>query len=294
MDFTELVSSIRAWLDVRLFEIGGTVISGASVITFLMILLVALWISRIVQGVVGRTMARGGLSKPGTVGTTQRLLHYVVMIVGLGVALQTIGISLATVFAAGAVVAVAVGFALQNILQNFASGVILLGERTITEGDVLEVEGTVVRIVRLGARATVARTREDEELIIPNSILVQSTVKNLTLSDGVYRVRSRVGVAYTSDMRVVEEALTAAARSVERRYPEKEPVVMLLDFADSSVLWEVSLWALDPWAAPASRSDLNKAIWWALRDAGVTIAYPQLDVHFDPDQTFPSGIEAAS
>jgi len=235
-------------------------------------------------------MARGGLSKPGTVGTTQRLLHYVVMIIGLAVALQTIGISLATVFAAGAVVAVAVGFALQNILQNFASGVILLGERSITEGDVLEVEGTVVRIVTLGARATVARTREDEELIIPNSILVQSTVKNLTLTDGVYRVRCRVGVSYGSDMGVVEEALTAAAASVERRHADREPVVMLLDFGDSSVVWEVSIWAVDPWAAPASKSDLNKAIWWALKDAGVTIAFPQLDVHFDAPEFAAPGV----
>lgn len=288
MDLNELVATIRVWLEVRLFEIGGTEVTGASVLSFVLVLLVALWMSRVVQRVAARLMLRGGLSKPGTVATTQRLLHYAVMLVGLAVALQTIGISLATLFAAGAVVAVAVGFALQNILQNFVSGVILLGERSITEGDVLEVEGEIVRIVRLGARATVARTREDEELIIPNSLLVQSTVKNLTLTDEIYRVRARVGVAYTSDMHRVEAALLAAAGSVEGRSTDREPVVFLVDFADSSVVWEVSVWAVDPWAATVTRSDLNKAVWWGLKDVGITIAYPQLDVHFDPEQV-PSG-----
>lgn len=281
MDLTALGTTLRAWLEVRLFEVGGTAITGGSVLTFFVIVLVAVWLSRVAQRVAGRLMVRRGLAKEGTVATTRRLVHYAVMFVGISVALQTIGISLATLFAAGAVVAVAIGFALQNILQNFVSGLILLGERSITEGDVLEVEGTIVRTVRLGARATVARTREDEELIIPNSILVQSTVKNLTLTDKVYRVRASVGVAYSSDMREVERALEAAARSVERRAPDRTPLVFMAEFGDNAVLWEVSVWAVDPWAAPVTRSDLNKAIWWALADAGVTIAFPQLDVHFD-------------
>jgi len=195
--------------------------------------------------------------------------------------MQTIGISLATVFAAGAVAAVAIGFALQNILQNFVSGIILLTERSIRETDILEVEGMTVRIVRMGARATVARTREEEELIIPNSILVQSTVKNLTLSDPEFRVRCRVGVSYDSDMARVEEVLYAAGQRAEGRTESRDPVVQLLDFGDSSVLWEVSIWATDPWAAPTLRSDVHRGVWWALKDAGITIAYPQLQLHFD-------------
>lgn len=281
MNLTDLATILGAWLDVRLFEVGGTAITGGSVLTFFVIVLVAVWLSRVAQRVAEGLMVRRGLTKEGTVATTRRLVHYAVMFIGVSVALQTIGISLATLFAAGAVVAVAIGFALQNILQNFVSGLILLGERSITEGDVLEVEGTIVRTVKLGARATVARTREDEELIIPNSILVQSTVKNLTLTDMVYRVRASVGVAYSSDMHRVEEALTAAALSVERRAADRPPLVFLTDFGDSSVVWEVSVWAVDPWAAPVTRSDLNKAIWWALADAGITIAFPQLDVHLD-------------
>jgi small-conductance mechanosensitive channel len=281
MNFGGLLSTIRTWLDIRLFEVGGTPVTGASVLTFLLILLLTLWISRVLQRITERAMVRGGLSRQDTLATTRRLLHYAILIVGFAVALQAIGISLATVFAAGAVAAVAIGFALQNILQNFVSGIILLSERSITETDVLEVEGVIVRIQKMGARAAVARTREDEELIIPNSILVQSTVKNLTLSDPVYRIRSRVGVAYESDMKHVEDALMTAARSVENRAQDHEPVVFLVEFGDSSVLWEVSIWAEGPWEASVTRSDLNKAIWWRLKEAGIKIAFPQLDVHFD-------------
>ena len=273
------MSTLRDWLDIRLFEVGGTPVTGASVVTFLVIVLISFWISRVLQRVLERVLRRGGLAGKDTLATSRRLLHYAVLIIGFGVALQSIGISLATLFAAGAVVAVAIGFALQNILQNFVSGVILLAERSITETDVLEVEGVVVRIVRMGARATVARTREEEELIIPNSILVQSTVKNLTLTDEVYRVRTRVGVSYDSDMAKVEKALMAAAVSVEGRAQSRDPVVHMIDFGDSSVVWEVSVWAVDPWAAQITRSDLNKAIWWGLKEASITIAYPQLDLH---------------
>lgn len=282
MNLQEVVSTIRAWLDVRIVEFGGTVITGASVVTFLLIMMLSIWVSRILQRVATRVLTRGGLTQEGTLATSRRLLHYAVLVVGLGVALQSIGISLATVFAAGAVAAVAIGFALQNILQNFVSGLILLAERSIRETDVLEVEGVVVRIMKMGARATVARTRDEEELIIPNSILVQSTVKNLTLTDPVYRIRTKVGVSYGSDMRRVEDVLREAALSVQGRRRDKDPVVVLLEFADSSVVWEVSIWAADPWKAPLNRSELNKAVWFALADTGITIAFPQVDVHFDP------------
>lgn len=281
MTVSDIVSNIREWLAFRLFEVGGTVVTGASVVTFILIVLASFWVSRVVQRIVVGLMHRSRLSHEGTVATTRRLLHYAVMLLGVGVALQSVGISLASVFAAGAVVAVAIGFALQNILQNFVSGLILLGERSIKETDVLEVEGAVVTIERMGARATVARTRDDEELIIPNSILVQSTVKNLTLTEQVFRLRTSVGVSYASDMRLVEKVLIEAATGVAGRSDTRDPVVVLHSFGDSAVNWEISVWSSHPWTAPGTRSDLNKAVWFALADAGITIAFPQLDVHID-------------
>jgi small-conductance mechanosensitive channel len=122
MSLREVLAVIRSWLNIRLFEVGGTPVTGASVFAFAVVILASFWISRVLQRVLQRIMVRGGLSQEDTLATTRRLLHYSVLVVGFGVALQSIGISVATVFAAGAVAAVAIGFALQNILQNFARG----------------------------------------------------------------------------------------------------------------------------------------------------------------------------
>jgi small-conductance mechanosensitive channel len=272
---------LREFLALDLFEIGGVAVTVASIGTFALIMIAAWVISRGLQRIAASAMGRAGLREEGTVRTTTKLLHYVVLFVGLAVALETVGISLTSIFAAGAFVAVGVGFALQNILQNFVSGVILLAERSITEEDVLLVDGEMIFVERIGARATVARTRDDLQRIIPNSLLVQSTVDNYTLSDETYRVRSRVGVAYASDMDRVEAALVRAAKSILERETARDPVVLLLEFGDSSVVWEVSIWANDPWAAPVTRSALNRAVWDALKEDGITIAFPQLDVHLD-------------
>ncbi|MGD2047681.1 MAG: mechanosensitive ion channel, partial [Gemmatimonadota bacterium] len=223
MSWVDFMTALRQVLDVRLFEVGGTSVTVASVATFVVLVVVTFWVSKIVQGLVGRMLHQGGVKEQGTVLLVQRALHYLVLIAGVAVALQTIGISLATAFAAGAVVAVGVGFAMQNILQNFVSGVILLAERTIKETDVLEVNGRVIRVERIGTRATVTRTRSDEQMIIPNSELVQSVVTNYTLEDSLHRVGAEVGVSYSSDMARVREVLTSAATGVAGRVHDKEP-----------------------------------------------------------------------
>lgn len=278
MDWRSFAEDFRALSSTQLVTFGNTVVTAASVVIFLAILIATFWFSRILQRVVRQTLARGGI-EDGNIAAVSRLLHYGVVLIGGGVALQSVGVSLSTVFAAGAVVAVAIGFAMQDILQNFISGLILLTERSITEADVLEIEGRLVLVENIGIRATVARTLDDEQLIVPNSLLVQSTVKNFTLTDAHFRVRTTVGVSYSSDMAKVEEVLVEAARSVKRRDPSKNPIPLLLEFGDSSVVWEISVWATDPWAARVTRSDLNKAIWWGLKEAGITIAFPQVDVH---------------
>jgi small-conductance mechanosensitive channel len=282
VDGAAIGETVRTFFSTTLFEIGGSPVTIASLVTVLLILVGTAWISRIIQRLVGRGLRRSGFTEEGTITTILRLLHYVVLIAGGAVALQVIGISLTSVFAAGAVVAVGVGFALQNILQNFASGVILLAERSIKERDVLEVDGEMIFVETIGTRATVARTRDDDQLIIPNTILVQSTVTNYTMSDDTHRIRTRVGVSYSSDMGQVERVLLAAASSVPGRIDERDPVVLLLEFGDSSVVWEVSVWSSDPWRSRVVRSDLNKTIWNSLKDTGIIIAFPQLDVHFDP------------
>jgi small-conductance mechanosensitive channel len=282
MDLKQGLELVRGVWDYRLFDLAGTPITLATLVVFFVIIVATILFSRILQRAVIRTLKFRGVDQEGTLGVATKLAHYAVMVLGLGIGLQTIGINLSALFAAGAVFAIGLGFAMQNLAQNFVSGVILLMERVIKPGDVLQVEGRFVKVVRMGIRATIARTRDEEEIIVPNSAIVQSTVTNYTLRDSLYRLRCPVGVVYGADMRLVRETLERTATNIEWRTQDKEAVVLLTEFGSSSVNFEVSVWMDDPWNQRRAKSKLNEAIWWALKEAEVTIAFPQLDVHFDP------------
>ncbi len=264
------------------FEIGDTRITLVNLVVAVLIVITAYQISRFLQGLVEQGMRRARIEHEGTIGTVRRLIHYTIIVVGFLTAVGMLGIKLGTLLTAGAIFAVAFGFAMQNIAQNFVSGLILLIERSIKPSDVLEVEGKIVRVVEMGIRSTIVRTLDDEEMIVPNSTLVQTTVKNYTLRDSLYRVRAIVGVSYASDMDLVAKTLEEASRELEWRVKDRAPRIHLLEFGDSSVVWEVSVWIQNPWFAPRQLSRLYQAIWFALKEKGITIAFPQMDLHLDP------------
>lgn len=268
-------------LDHVLFELGDTPITLERAIAAGAVLALAWGLSIVIRRGLVRGMRNRGVTSEGTLAATNRLTHYAVIVIGLSIALKTLGIDISTLFAAGAVFALGLSFAMQNIAQNFVSGVILLLERSIKPGDILEVEGRVVRVREMGIRATYARTLDDEVIIVPNSTIVQSTVKSYTLRDSRYRLRTKIGVSYDSDMALVRSVLESAAKSFGARVADMEPLVLLLDFGESSVVWEISVWIDDPWRMRRLRSGLQEAIWAAFRANQITIAYPQLDVHLD-------------
>ena len=281
MKIAEQLQQDIPFLDLKLFDLGTTPITVGTVVVMVLVLLATLLVSWAVTRAIKKAFKLRGIQDEGTVGVVTRLTHYLIFGAGLFVALRIAGIDLTALFAAGAVFAVALGFAMQNITANFVSGVILLSERAIKPGDVLNVEGKLVRVRDMGIRATIVRTLDDEDLIIPNSVLVQSTVTNHTFRDNLMRLRVQVGVIYGSDMRQVRQVLQQAAEQISWRSTEKEPVVLLVEFGNSSVDFEVSVWIEDPWKSRWGRSHLREAIWWALKEADITIAFPQLDLHLD-------------
>ncbi len=282
MSWRERITEGYGAFDVPLFKLAGTEVTVATLVTAILIVLVAFWVSRLLRKASGKALKGRLPVDEGALGVTSRLVHYLIVMTGFGVALNTMGINLTTLFAAGALFAVAIGFAMQNLTANFVSGVILLTERSIKPGDVLELEGQMVRVRDMGIRSTVARTLNDEDLVIPNSQIVQSTVRNYTFRDMLCRLRVTVGVAYGSDLETVRTTLETAARKLDWRSSNKEPVILLTEFGSSSVDYEVSVWIEDPWNSRRARSDLREAIWWSFKEADVTIAFPQVDVHLDP------------
>lgn len=276
-----LLIQLQQFLNTQLIEVGGTSVTVGTALTAVLIVFVTFWISRLIRRGIRRMLTRREMADERAADTALSLLHYFILVIGFAIALQTIGIELGTLFAAGAVFAVGIGFAMQNIAQNFVAGVILLAERSIRIGDVLEVEGTIVKVQQSGIRATIVRSRDGEELIVPNSTLVQSTVKNFTLRDSSYRLQTTVGVSYRSDLNLVRKTLEKVLAEISWKLDDPGSQVFLQEFGSSAVIFDVAVWMDNPWFARRRLSNLNEAIWWGLKEAGITIAYPQIDVHFD-------------
>jgi potassium-dependent mechanosensitive channel len=276
----------------ELFQIGDKAVSFFTLGSMLLTFLGMLALSWAVRVGVRRALRRGSIEPAGgDLGVADRLIHYGFILVGLTLALHLAGIKLGAVFAAGAVFAVGFGFAMQNIAQNFVSGIILLIERTIKPGDVLEIGNSIVRVMKMSIRATIVRTLDDEDIIVPNSTLVQSNVKNYTLEDNLYRVKVMVGVSYDSDLKLVRDVLEKAALDLPWRDKAYPPRVLLLNFAPSCVEFETSAWMHEPFHYRIAGSELREAIWWAFKRAGIVIAVPQLDVHMVPPPV--DGLSAA-
>jgi small-conductance mechanosensitive channel len=264
----------------ELFRIGETAVSFVTLGSMLLTFMTMLALSWLVRLGVRRALRKGSIEAAGgDLGVADRLIHYGFILLGLTLALHLAGIKLGAVFTAGAVFAVGFGFAMQNIAQNFVSGIILLIERTIKPGDVLEIGNSIVKVMKMSIRATIVRTLDDEDIIVPNSTLVQSNVKNYTLEDNLYRVKVLVGVSYDSDLKVVREVLEKTTAEVTWRDPAYPPRVLLLHFGASAVEYETSAWMHEPFNYRIASSDLREKIWVAFKRAGIVIALPQLDVH---------------
>lgn len=138
-------------------------------------------------------------------------------------------------------------------------------------------------IQRINIRVTEAKTYEGEDILIPNSLIAQSMVENLTRHDRQYRIDMKVGVAYESDLALVRKTLEETVDNLEWRLQEKRPGVFLVEYGKSSVNYRIILWIDNVDDSYQRKSDLLEAVWWALKDKGITVAYPQLDLHLDPE-----------
>lgn len=293
-----ILMTTKEILGFQLFAVRATKVTVGSLFIVLLVIITTYILARLSRRGIERFFEKKELKSRANSEVLQRITQYVIMLAGIVAGLQVIGIDLSTLFAAGAIFAVGFGFAMQNIAQNFVSGMILLIERSIKQDDVLEIDGTVVKVMKMGIRSTVVRTRNEEEIIVPNAILVQGMVKNYTLSDASFLIGATVGVTYSSDMAKVREVLESAARDIPWRDQKQDPRILMSEFGDSAVVFKVFVWSHEPWIARRLSSDLNEAIWWSLKAAGIVIAFPQLDIHFDPhiappDHAGPKGVSSA-
>ncbi|MBW2269326.1 MAG: mechanosensitive ion channel [Deltaproteobacteria bacterium] len=209
------------------------------------------------------------------------LLRYVLILLGFLVALAAAGIEFSnlTIIAGG--LGVGIGFGLQNVVNNFVSGLILLFERPLHVGDTVQIESQNLwgEIRRIGIRASVIRTWEGAEVIVPNGQLISDAVTNWTLSDRRRRVEVDVGVEYGTDAQRVLDLLVEVAREHSGVLADPKPMALFLGFGDSSLDFRLRAWIDEFDQGFAVRSALAVAIQRALADADISVPFPQRDLH---------------
>ena len=214
----------------------------------------------------------------------ESLAFYAFLVALVLVVLRFASIPLTAFAFVGGALAIGVGFGSQNIVNNFISGVILLAERPVKIGDLVEVGGDVYGIVeQIGLRSTRIRTGTNIHIVVPNASILENQVVNWTLNDPNVRLVVKVGVAYGSPTRDVERLLLQALNEHPRVHAHPAPSVLFADFGDNALAFEVHFWAairrlMDRLTI---ESEVRFRIDELFREAGITIAFPQRDVHLD-------------
>jgi small-conductance mechanosensitive channel len=225
-----------------------------------------------------------------------RLVHYALVLIGFLVALSALGFELKNVTIIGGALGVGIGFGMQAIVNNFVSGLILLFERPIKVGDVIQLsDGQQGRVLNLGLRATTVQTFDRAEIVVPNGDLIANQVTNWTLGDRVMRLAVPVGVAYGSDVEKVMRVLMDVATDNEQVLREPKPVVLFLNFGASSLDFELRVWIADFNDRRFIQSAIVSEIDRRFRMENIEIPFPQRDLHLrSVDETAARGLTADS
>lgn len=248
-------------------------------------LFVVLWqAARILSGVLDDRLRKAdGISPSARVlfAKGARILLYAVAVT---VTLSTVGVDLTSLTVFSGAVGVGVGFGLQKIFSNLVSGVILLLDKSLKPGDVIDLNGVQGRIAQINARYTAVETLGGKAYLIPNESLIGNEVINLSYNDSLLFLKAEVGVSYAGDPREAMAIMERAAAGVPRVLADPPPRARLTEFADSSVNLYVGFWINDPEAGTVNvRSDVLLAIWDAFKTAGIEIPFPQREVRLLKD-----------
>jgi small-conductance mechanosensitive channel len=279
------------YTEVVLFNIQNVGVTLSHLVVALFSVIIAMILSAVVRSVLRKKIFKRLKLDKGMEYALLKFTHYVILIIGIYVGLQSINIPLGALVGLFAVIGVGIGFGLQNLAANFTSGLILLIERPVKIGDRLELEGVWGDVVKINLRTTVINTPDDISIIVPNSKLLDENVTNFSYGNPRIRIRVNVGIAYGSDVDLATRLLIEAAEKNSRVMATPKPSVLFREFGDSSLDFQLLCWIPSADCKFLTISELNYAIDKAFRENGVEIPFPQRDLHirssrvrFSPDQ----------
>ena len=261
---------------------GGAAITVGQIVSVILLLFLGYLGSKFVGYLLGRRLANTKL-RPDVVYILKRIAFFVVIIFVIMTALSLLGIPLtAFAFATGAI-AIGVGFGAQNIINNFISGWILMAERPIRIDDFIEIDNSYGSVEVIGTRSSRIRRADGVHMLVPNSQLLERTVVNWTLIDREVRTTVRVGVAYGSPVEQVTQQLENAVLEHPQVLDTPRPIILFKEFGDNSLNFEAHFWIHMRTLMERERvnSDIRLAVERTFDECGITIAFPQRDIHLD-------------
>ena len=280
LNIVNLLDPTMAFLDSLSITLGDLRISVLLVIKGMLSLAILLWLASISSRMLEQRIRALPNITPSMQVLFTKLARILLLVIAVFVAMSIVGIDLTAFAVFSGALGVGIGFGLQKSVSNLFPGMMILMDRSIKPGDVIEVGDTYGTVNSLGGRYASVITRDGIEHLIPNEELVSQRVANWTHSDSDIRLRLNVGIAYGSDVPLAMETCIEAAKSVDRVLPQRNPNCLILGFGDSSIDLELRIWISDPHNGVANiKSAVFLQIWKMFKKKGIEMPFPQRDVH---------------
>lgn len=272
------MDKINSFLQYNIVKVGNHKIDVYSIVIFILIFIVA---KLIIWGIKKLMFRKHRLKKydQGSAYAIFQIIKYVIWVMAIAIALDSINIKITVLIAGSAALLVGVGMGLQQTFNDVVSGIILLSERTIKINDVLEIDGDIVRIQKIGLRTSMGLNRDEISIIIPNSLITTNKVINWSHQAKKTRFKINVGVAYGSDVNLVLKVLEESVLE----HPEiKDKYLIearLIDFNNSSLDFQVLFFSENVFRIEKIKAEIRKIINQKFIENGITIPFPQMDIH---------------
>ncbi len=281
---TDIKSYWQMFLDVwnfQIFSVENDPITLGKIIAGLTLFVIGLYLCRKLTNHIERRFISRLQIDQSMQANLRSVTFYVLVIFLTLFVLRLVNVPLTAFTVIGGALAIGVGFGSQNIVNNFISGLILMAERPIRTGDFIDLEGQQGTVVQIGARSTKLKSNSNQTIVVPNSVLLEKTLINWTLSEATVRGKVTIGVSYGSDVQKVKQLLLQAARDNKEILSSPAPFVWFQDFGDNALVFDLCyFFNLSAELGPATvASDLRFRIEELFRESQIEIPFPQRDLH---------------
>lgn len=272
------------------FLVGRFTFSLGNLLLFFIIIYGTYNIAKFVKVILEREILARKNLKRGMAASLSLTIRIIIVFLGTILALSFSGLDLGRISIIAGALSVGIGFGLQNVVNNFISGLILIYEKPVQEGDTVQVDTLMGRVSNIGIRSSTLSTYDGAEVVVPNSNLISNQLINWTLSDNKKRVELKVGTAYGTDPHQVIDLLLKAALSHEKVINDPVPVPLFVGFGDNSLDFRLLFWVRFE-DGLKTQSDVAIKIYDLLKENKIEIPFPQLDLHIKNDNQKSSGDE---